>query len=80
MGIVTTHTEGRVVTHSDDDRGAIEVVQLPSRDAAVQAAAADTTAAPAPAPASTPAKAPKPAATVKAAVKQMKARTAKGKK
>lgn len=45
MGIVTTHTEGRVVTHSDDDREAIEVVQLPARDAAIEAAnpAAPTT-------------------------------------
>jgi hypothetical protein len=40
MGLVTTYTEGRVVTHSSDDAGSIEVVQLPARDAAVQSAAA----------------------------------------
>jgi len=32
MGIVTTHTEGRVVTHSDDGQLPVEVVQLPARD------------------------------------------------
>ncbi len=37
MGIVTTHTEGRVVTHTSTD-DSVEVVQLPARDAAEQAA------------------------------------------
>lgn len=37
--MVTTHTEGRVVTHSGDEQRPVEVVQLPARDAAVQAAA-----------------------------------------
>lgn len=72
MGIVTTHTEGRVVTHSDDDTRPVEVAQLPLRDAA---AAAEQPTAPAPAPA--PAKAPKPTPAVKAAVKQQRTRTKK---
>ena len=76
MGIVTTHTEGRVVVHSGDESLPVEVVQLPARDAAVQAAA----------PPAAPAKvvdAPKPPAAtpaVKAAVKQQKARERKAKK
>jgi hypothetical protein len=60
MGIVTTHSEGRVVTHSADDRDSVEVVQLPARDAAVQTAAAATSEVPPKAPAA--AKVPVPAA------------------
>lgn len=48
MGIVTTHTEGRVVTHSDDDRESIPVVQLPNRDAGAIAAASHAVPKPAP--------------------------------
>jgi len=77
MGEVTTHTTGRVVTHSDDDRTSVDVVQLPQRDAAVQAAAP-------PATKTAPAKPATPAATptspVKAATKQKAARIKKGKK
>jgi hypothetical protein len=72
---VTTHTEGRVVTHEHDEP--IEVVQLPNRDAAAAPAevkgerGADAKNPPSPAPAAKPAKAT-PA--VKAAVKQQGAR------
>lgn len=48
MGVVTTHTEGRVVTHSDDDQRPVEVVLLPARDAAAQGAAGPTERAPRP--------------------------------
>ncbi|MEO8680284.1 MAG: hypothetical protein ABI665_14635 [Vicinamibacterales bacterium] len=42
MGIVTTHTEGRVVIHSDQDGLPVEVVQFPSRDAAAPVAVEPT--------------------------------------
>jgi hypothetical protein len=80
---VTTHTEGRVVTHEHDEP--IEVAQLPNRDAAAAAASgtvstsAPKTAEPASAQPDPPAKqAVTPA--VKAAKKQQTARTTKGKK
>jgi len=68
---VTTHTEGRVVTHEHDEP--IEVVQLPNRDAAAPPPVASAAPAPKPsAPTSTPA--------VKAAVTQQRVRTAKASK
>lgn len=74
MGTATTHTEGRVVTHTTDDHPSVEVVQLPARDAAVQAAAPP--AAPAP---PTPGLA-KATPAVKAATTQKAARVKKAKK
>jgi len=87
MGTVTTYSEGgRVVVHSGDDSKPVEVVQLPLRDAAIQAASpaavpepAKQTKPPAPAPEqpATPAAAT-PA--VKAATKRMRARIKTGKR
>ena len=76
MGMVTTHTEGRVVTHSGDDAPTTEVVQLPGRDAAVQAAAPVVEQPPA-APAAKP---PKASPAVKAAVKRQATRIKQAKK
>lgn len=74
MGQVTTHTEGKVVVTEAPD--AVDVVQLPARDAAVQAATTKTPAKPA---AAKP-DAVKPTPAVKAATTQKAARIKKAKK